>query len=140
MSGAPVSGDAYGGSVESVYPFIYSGTTDLSAVLDQAPASTIAKVVEIRDLRARICAEEAARLSECARQAAERFDAGGRHGLMTIGLAGYEGGKMAELDSLDYLFVALSSSIHRIQEAQTTICHVFWELTVAEVDRRRRRT
>jgi D-sedoheptulose 7-phosphate isomerase len=42
---------------------------------------------------------------------------------------------MAELDNLDYLFVAPSSSVHRIQEAQTTIYHVLWELTVAELSR-----
>jgi D-sedoheptulose 7-phosphate isomerase len=35
---------------------------------------------------------------------------------------------MAELDSIDYLFVAPSSSVHRIQEAQTTVYHVLWEL------------
>src|SRR6185437_426874 len=61
------------------------------------------------------------------------FDEASRRGMLTIGLAGYAGGKMAELDSIDYLFVAPSTSIHRIQEAQTTIYHVFWELTTAEV-------
>ena len=40
--------------------------------------------------------------------------------MLTIGIAGYDGGKMAELDSIDYLFVVPSSSVHRIQEAQTT--------------------
>ena len=59
------------------------------------------------------------------------FDEASRRGMLTIGLAGYEGGKMAELDSIDYLFVAPTASIHRIQEAQTTIYQVFWELTVA---------
>jgi D-sedoheptulose 7-phosphate isomerase len=54
--------------------------------------------------------------------------------MLTIGLAGYEGGKMAELDSIDYLFVAPSASVHRIQEAQTTIYQVLWELTVAALD------
>jgi D-sedoheptulose 7-phosphate isomerase len=61
------------------------------------------------------------------------FDEASRRGMLTIGLAGYEGGTMAELDSIDYLFVAPSSSIHRIQEAQTTIYQVFWELTTMEV-------
>ena len=60
------------------------------------------------------------------------FDEASRRGLMTIGIAGYNGGKMAELDSIDYLFVAPSASIHRIQEAQTTIYHVLWELIVAQ--------
>lgn len=61
------------------------------------------------------------------------FDEAGRRGMLTIGLAGYDGGKMAELSSIDYLFVAPSASIHRIQEAQTTIYQVLWELTAAEV-------
>src|SRR5262249_56216067 len=61
------------------------------------------------------------------------FDEASRRGMLTIGLAGYSGGKMAELDSIDYLFVVPSSSIHRIQEAQTTIYQVLWELTVQEV-------
>ena len=61
------------------------------------------------------------------------FDEAGRRGMLTIGLAGYAGGKMAELSSIDYLFVVPSASIHRIQEAQTTIYQVLWELTAAEV-------
>jgi D-sedoheptulose 7-phosphate isomerase len=61
------------------------------------------------------------------------FDEASRRGMLTIGLAGYEGGKMAELSAIDYLFVAPSASIHRIQEAQTTIYQVLWELTVQEV-------
>ena len=61
------------------------------------------------------------------------FDEASRRGMLTIGLAGYDGGKMAELDSIDYLFVVPSSSVHRIQEAQTTIYQVLWELTVKEM-------
>jgi D-sedoheptulose 7-phosphate isomerase len=61
------------------------------------------------------------------------FDEASRRGMLTIGLAGYDGGKMAELSSIDYLFVAPSASIHRIQEAQTTIYQVLWELTAQEV-------
>ena len=57
------------------------------------------------------------------------FEEAGRRGLLTIGLAGYEGGKMAEVDTIDHLFVVPSSSVHRIQEAQTTLYHVLWELT-----------
>jgi D-sedoheptulose 7-phosphate isomerase len=59
------------------------------------------------------------------------LDEAGRRGMLTVGVAGYDGGKMAELDSLDYLFVAPSASVHRIQEAQTTIYHALWELTLA---------
>jgi D-sedoheptulose 7-phosphate isomerase len=35
---------------------------------------------------------------------------------------------MAETDSIEHLFVIPSSSVHRIQEAQTTVYHVLWEL------------
>ncbi|HUC57031.1 MAG TPA: SIS domain-containing protein [Streptosporangiaceae bacterium] len=63
------------------------------------------------------------------------FDEARQAGMLTVGLSGYDGGKMAEIASLDYLFVAPSASIHRIQEAQTTIYHILWELVVAELDR-----
>ena len=213
--------------MESLYPFLYSDTSDLSAVLDQVRASTVAKVAEIGELRRAVAARDGARIAECAREAAARFGAGGRlfafgnggsatdaqqlatlflnpgpidgraapalpafglandtsvvtalcndvgvevvfarqlaafggrndiavglstsgnsanlvrafdeasrRGMLTIGLAGYDGGKMAELDSIDYLFVVPSSSVHRIQEAQTTTYQVLWELTQEEV-------
>jgi D-sedoheptulose 7-phosphate isomerase len=212
---------------ESLYPFLYADTSDLSAVLDQVRASTVAKADEVLELRRTVAARDGARIAECARAAAARFGAGGRlfafgnggsatdaqqlatlflnpgpvegtdapplpafglandtsvvtalcndigvevvfarqlaafggrndiavglstsgnsgnllrafdeasrRGMLTIGLAGYDGGKMAELDSIDYLFVAPSESVHRIQEAQTTIYQVLWELTVKEM-------
>jgi len=65
------------------------------------------------------------------------FAEASRHGMLTVGLAGYEGGAMAEVDTIDYLFVAPSTSVHRIQEAQTTIYHVLWELTLAAFAPRR---
>ena len=64
------------------------------------------------------------------------FDEASRRGLLTIGFSGYAGGKMAEAGSIDYLFVAPSSSVHRIQEAQTTVYNILWELTLAAMDRR----
>ena len=63
------------------------------------------------------------------------FDEASRRGMLTIGIAGYSGGKMAELDSIDYLFVAPSASVHRIQEAQTTMYNVLWELCQAAARR-----
>jgi D-sedoheptulose 7-phosphate isomerase len=209
------------GAMESLYPFLYSDTADLTAVLEQVRTSTLAKVEEILELREVVRVRDADRIAECAGQAADRFSAGGRlfafgnggsatdaqqlatlflnpggdsrplpafglandtsvvtalcndvgvdvvfarqlaafggrndiavglstsgnsgnllrafdeasrRGMLTIGLAGYDGGKMAELDSIDYLFVAPSASVHRIQEAQTTIYQVLWELTLA---------
>ena len=41
---------------------------------------------------------------------------------------------MADCDTIDYLFVVPSSSVHRIQEAQTTVYHVLWELTQAALE------
>jgi D-sedoheptulose 7-phosphate isomerase len=62
------------------------------------------------------------------------FDAAKRQGLLTVGIAGYDGGKMAELSTIDHLFVVPSPSVHRIQEAQTTIYHALWELTLGAVN------
>jgi D-sedoheptulose 7-phosphate isomerase len=210
-------------AMESLYPFLYADTSDLTAVLNQVRASTIDKTGEILELRRTIARHDGARLARCAREMAARFAAGGRlfafgnggsatdaqqlatlflhppdgirplpafglandtsvvtalcndigvevvfarqlgafgrpgdiavglstsgnsanlvrafgeasrRGMLTVGLAGYEGGTMAELDSIDYLFVAPSASIHRIQEAQTTTYQVLWELTTQEV-------
>ena len=220
--------DPGAGAMESLYPFLYSGSTDLSAVLDEVRRSTVAKAEEIIELRRVVAERDGERLTACARDAAARFAAGGRllafgnggsatdaqqlatlfmnpggdasplpalglandtsvvtalcndigvdvvfarqiaafgrrtdiaiglstsgnsdnllrafdeasrRGMLTIGIAGYEGGKMAELDSIDYLFVAPSSSVHRIQEAQTTIYHTLWELTLDELTNRKR--
>jgi D-sedoheptulose 7-phosphate isomerase len=58
------------------------------------------------------------------------FESARRGGLLTVGLAGYDGGRMAEVDTIDHLFVVPSPSVHRIQEAQTTLYHVLWELTL----------
>jgi D-sedoheptulose 7-phosphate isomerase len=52
-------------------------------------------------------------------------------GLLTVGLAGYAGGGMseaAERGGIEHLFVVPSASVHRIQEAQTTVYQVLWEL------------
>jgi D-sedoheptulose 7-phosphate isomerase len=225
------NGQAGAGSIEALYPFLYSGKTDVSAVLEQVRQSTVAKADEILGLRQAVLTADGQRLVACAREMAARFAAGGkllafgnggsatdaqqlatmflapapadsassapadsssaasplpalslatdasiltalsndigvdvvfarqiaafgtkhdiavglstsgnsenllrafdeasRRGLLTIGIAGYSGGKMAELDSIDYLFVAPSASVHRIQEAQTTIYDVLWEL------------
>jgi D-sedoheptulose 7-phosphate isomerase len=55
------------------------------------------------------------------------LDEAKRRGILTVGLAGYDGGRMADA-GLDYLFAVPSSSVHRIQEAQTTLYHVLWTL------------
>ena len=60
------------------------------------------------------------------------LDEARRRGLLTVGLAGYDGGRMAET-GLDFLFAVPSSSVHRIQEAQTTLYHVLWSLVQEEL-------
>jgi D-sedoheptulose 7-phosphate isomerase len=205
--------------VESLYPFLYAGESDLEAVLAEVRRSTEEKTAEIVALRRDVGERYADELARCAEAMADRFAAGGRlyafgnggsssdaqavatafmapghgaralpaialtgdvavvtalsndigfevifarqlaafgraddiamglstsggsanvlrgfeeasrRGMLTVGLAGYDGGKMAELDAIDHLFVVPSASVHRIQEAQTTVYHVLWELT-----------
>lgn len=50
-----------------------------------------------------------------------------RRKLLTIGLAGADGGRMAEA-RLDHLFVVPSAAVPRIQEVHTTLYHLLWEL------------
>ncbi len=57
-----------------------------------------------------------------------------RLGLVTVGLAGYGGGRMADLPALQHLFAIPSSSVHRVQEVQTTLYHVLWEATLAALE------
>lgn len=210
--------------VESLYPFLYSGPSNLDGALEHARRSTEAKVDEIVALRTEVLHRDAERLVDCARAMARSFAAGGqllvfgnggsstdaqdvagmflhpagearavpalsltadiavitalsndvgfdvvfarqiaafgrpgdiamglstsgnsanlvrafeeaaRRGMVTVGLAGYDGGKMAELETIEHLFVVPSASVHRIQEAQTTVYHVLWELVQREFD------
>ncbi|MEU7000036.1 SIS domain-containing protein [Nonomuraea sp. NPDC046570] len=59
------------------------------------------------------------------------FEEAASRGMLTVGLVGDGGGEMAGRDDIDHLFVVPSTSVHRIQEAQTTIYQVLWELTVS---------
>jgi D-sedoheptulose 7-phosphate isomerase len=52
--------------------------------------------------------------------------------MVTVGLAGYDGGRMAETDTIEHLFVVPSASVHRIQQAQTSTYHVLCELVQHE--------
>ena len=61
------------------------------------------------------------------------FEEARRRQLLTVGLAGYDGGRMAESGLVDHLFVIPSPSVHRIQEAQTTAYHVLWSLVQSAV-------
>ncbi|MCA1671038.1 MAG: SIS domain-containing protein [Actinobacteria bacterium] len=205
--------------LESLYPFMYAGSSDLDSVLDEVRRSTTDKVGEISRLRDEVLKTYRDALADCATAMARAFEAGGRlfvfgnggsstdaqavaelfenpapparplpataltadvavltalandvsfdvifsrtlaangragdiavglstsggsanvvrglqeasrRGMLTVGLAGYDGGKMAEADVIEHLFVMPSASVHRIQEAQTTTYHALWELT-----------
>ena len=86
-------------AMESLYPFLYSDTSDLSAVLDQVRASTVAKAAEIGELRRAVGARDGERIAECAREAAARFGAGGR--LFAFG----NGGSATDAAQLATLFL-----------------------------------
>ena len=49
-------------------------------------------------------------------------------GVVTIGLSGHDGGRMATSGALDHCLVVQSDSIHRIQETQVAIYHILWDL------------
>ena len=49
-------------------------------------------------------------------------------GLVTIGFAGNDGGKMARDAALDHCLIVRSDSIHRIQETHVAIYHILWDL------------
>jgi D-sedoheptulose 7-phosphate isomerase len=49
-------------------------------------------------------------------------------GLLTIGLAGGDGGRMRASGCVDHCLVVPSSSIHRIQECHVTAYHILWDL------------
>src|SRR6201994_5085578 len=97
MTGPPEDRPPAG--VESLYPFLYAGTSDTSAVLDQVRASTVAKIAEIAELRQTVAKRDADQLAECAAEAAARFAAGGR--LFAFG----NGGSATDAQQLATLFL-----------------------------------
>ena len=49
-------------------------------------------------------------------------------GLITIGLAGGDGGEMARSDNIDHCLVVATDSIHRVQEVHVATYHILWDL------------
>lgn len=56
------------------------------------------------------------------------FAAARELGLVTIGLSGMEGGRMAAAGALDHCLIVRTDSIHRIQETHVAIYHILWDL------------
>jgi D-sedoheptulose 7-phosphate isomerase len=52
------------------------------------------------------------------------LEEGHRRGMLTVAITGYDGGRLAELDWLDHLFVVRSDYVPRLQEAHATIYHL----------------
>jgi len=50
-----------------------------------------------------------------------------RLGLLSVGLAGYDGGTMADSETVDHCLVVRSDSVHRIQEVQSAVVFDLWE-------------
>ena len=46
--------------------------------------------------------------------------------MLTIGLAGYDGGDMGRSDDVQHCFIVASESVHRIQEAQGALAFALW--------------
>lgn len=52
-----------------------------------------------------------------------------RRGALTCAITGYDGGRLAELDWLDHLFIVGGDYIPRLQEAHATVYHLLLEAT-----------
>lgn len=50
-----------------------------------------------------------------------------KRGMLTVGLAGYDGGRMGASDDVAHCLTVRSDSVHRIQEAQAAVAHALWE-------------
>ena len=61
------------------------------------------------------------------------FAEGRRLGLLTVGLAGYDGGTMADAGTVDHCLVVRSDSVHRIQEVQSAVMADLWRRVIAQL-------
>ena len=57
------------------------------------------------------------------------FSEARRLGMLTVGIAGYDGGTMADGGAIDHCLVVRSASVHRIQEVQNAVVFDLWERT-----------
>ncbi len=63
------------------------------------------------------------------------FEEAGRRGVVTIGLAGYDGGAMGACPDLQHCIIVRADSVHRIQESQAAIGYVLWQRVQAALAR-----
>lgn len=63
-----------------------------------------------------------------------------KQGLLTVALSGYDGGKMAGMDAVDFCLTAASDHVPRIQEAQATVYHALLIVIQASLQRMETKT
>ena len=49
-----------------------------------------------------------------------------RRKMLTVGLSGYDGGRMGASEHVAHCLVVRSDSVHRIQESQAAVAHALW--------------
>jgi D-sedoheptulose 7-phosphate isomerase len=62
-----------------------------------------------------------------------------QRGLLTIGFAGHDGGRMGTAEDLDFCFTVHSQSIHRIQESHAMLGYRLWSVAQEQLARTRER-
>jgi D-sedoheptulose 7-phosphate isomerase len=55
--------------------------------------------------------------------------------MVTVGLAGYDGGEMAASAEVQHCLVVASDSVHRVQEVQAALSFALWEAVQAQLGR-----
>ena len=64
------------------------------------------------------------------------FSQAAKQQMLTVGLAGYDGGRMGTCEDLQHCMVARSDSVHRIQETQSALAHALWAAVQSRLDQK----
>src|SRR5258705_386094 len=96
-----------------LYPFLEGDERDVDALLSDLAASAQAKAADSRRLRVATLEESRS----------------------ALGIAGYDGGAMAEA-GLDHCLVVRSDSVHRTQETQAALGFALWTAVHARLTER----
>lgn len=117
----PSESDAYHVSVEFVHPVLVGKKALPATVLAGDPVLRVESLGREEDIALGLTTDGEDEGVVSGLRAARRL------GLLTVGLAGGDGGRMAE-EPLDHLFVVPAGSPAVVQEVQETLYHVLWEL------------
>lgn len=61
------------------------------------------------------------------------FAEAAKRGMLTVGLAGYDGGRMGADGAVAHCLTVRSDSVHRIQEVQAAVAHALWDALQSEL-------